>query len=53
MKVYAVMDLSYYGDEIRGLFLNKQNAEKYIEKIMQSDDDYLDLFISEFSVLDA
>lgn len=47
------MDLSYYENEIKGLFLDKQNAEKYIEQIMQSDDDYLDLFISEFSVLDA
>ena len=53
MKVYAVIDLSYYGNEIKGMFLNKHNAEKYIEKIMQSDDDYLDLFISEFSLLDA
>lgn len=53
MKIYAVMDLNYYGNEIKGLFLGEQNAEKYIEKIMQSDDDYLDLFISEFSVLDA
>ena len=47
MKLYAVIDLSYYGNEIKGLFLN------YIEKIMRADDDYLDLFISEFSVLDA
>lgn len=53
MKIYIVMDLNYYGDEIKGLFLNKQNAEEYIKEIMQSDDDYLDLFISEFSVLDA
>lgn len=53
MKVYAVMDLSYYGNEIKGMFLDKHNAEEYIEEIMQSDDDYLDLFISEFSLLDA
>ena len=53
MKVYAVMDLGCYGSEIKGMFLDKQNAEEYIEEIMQSDDDYLDLFISEFSLLDA
>lgn len=53
MKIYVVMDLGCDGDEIKGLFLNKKNAEKYIEEIMQSDDDYLDLFISEFSVPDA
>lgn len=53
MKVYVVMDLSCYENEIKGIFLYKHNAEEYIEKIMQSDDDYLDLFISEFSLLDA
>lgn len=53
MKVYAVIDLSYYGNEIKGMFLNKKNAEEYIKEIMRSDDYYLGLFISEFLLPDA
>ena len=55
MKIYAVMNLSKHVDTIRGLFLNKENAEKYAKKLELNDvdDKYLNLVVSEFRVLDV
>lgn len=33
MKVYAVIDLSYYGIEIKGVFLYKHNAENILKRL--------------------
>ena len=33
MKVYAVMDLSYYGNEIKGMFLNKKMPKSILKRL--------------------
>lgn len=55
MIIYAVMNLSKHADVIQGLFLNEENAEKYVKKLKSNDanDNYLNLVVSEFRVLDV
>lgn len=33
MKIYAVMDLNYYGNEIKGLFLNKKMLKSILKRL--------------------